>query len=245
MKNILVVSDNFRLTKYFQDECDSQNLRGVANFFYRYSSSNKSPSAMIELGAAAIDMKNSSDVTYAKENFDLILSLHCKQIFPSDLVSSVTCINVHPGFNPHNRGWYPQVFSIINCNPVGATIHLMDEHVDHGAILAQREVCISQGDTSFDVYEKVFIAEKDLLKENLLDIINNDFSVKSAVCEGNFNSLQDFRELCRLDMESIGSLGDHIKLLRALSHAEFKNAYFLSDEGKKIFVRVLLEESSS
>ena len=245
MKNILIVSDNHRLTEYFRSEFESQNINHVANAAYKYSSINKDPSAMKGVGATAIDMKNPSDVAYAKENFDLIFSLHCKQIFPADLVSSVTCINIHPGLNPHNRGWYPQVFSIINGMPAGATIHLMDEHIDHGAIFAQERVNISQADTSLDVYEKVIFAEKKLIKKYLIPIISGDLTAQRALPEGNYNSIKDFKNLCSLNMDSIGSLREHINLLRALSHGEFKNAYFLSEAGKKIFVRVVLEESSS
>ena len=42
------------------------------------------------------------------------ISAHCKQIFPAKLVENVRCYNIHPGYNPYNRGWFPQVFSIIN-----------------------------------------------------------------------------------------------------------------------------------
>lgn len=46
--------------------------------------------------------------------YDLFFSMHCKQIFPNELVLNHRCINIHPGYNPYNRGWYPHVFSIIN-----------------------------------------------------------------------------------------------------------------------------------
>ncbi len=247
MKNVLVISDNHRLTEFFQNECQLQNLESLTSFSYKYSSKNKKPSKMMELGASAIDLNKSSDLEYAKNNFNLIFSLHCKQIFPSELVSTVTCINVHPGFNPYNRGWYPQVFSIINGYPIGATIHLMDDQVDHGPILAQSGSFLFRRVIHLfaQVYEKVIIiAEKNFIKENLHQIPKKgNFNIKIPKLEGNQNSLEDFRKICRLDLQSIGSLEDHIKLLRALSHAEFKNAYFVSEEGKKVFIRIILDEA--
>src|SRR5687768_5901648 len=72
--------------------------------------------------------------------YDLVISLHCKQLFPAELVKAVRCINIHPGYNPYNRGWFPQVFSIINKLPAGATIHEIDEEIDHGKIIAQQQV---------------------------------------------------------------------------------------------------------
>ena len=64
------------------------------------------------------------------QEFDLVISLHCKQFFPPQLVNKIKCINVHPGYNPFNRGWYPQVFAINYGNEVGATIHEMDHEFE-------------------------------------------------------------------------------------------------------------------
>ena len=242
MKQILVVSDNPRLTTFFQEECVNQGVNDIVEIVYKYSATNKNPSKMIELGATSIDVKNPRFVATAKNSFDLIFSLHCKQIFPSDLVSSVVCINVHPGLNPHNRGWYPQVFSIINGKPIGATIHLMDSSVDHGEIFDQIQVDVRLSDTSLDVYERVLHAEMTLVRRNLLKIINRELITAAPACEGNYNSIKDFKFLCHLNLDAVASLGDHINLLRALSHGTFKNAYFLNEEGNKIFIRVTLEE---
>jgi methionyl-tRNA formyltransferase len=74
---------------------------------YRYSALNSRPEEVKPLGAAAIDLNDDQCVSDLKESYHLILSFNCKQIFPADLVSSVTCKNVHPGFNPYNRGWFP------------------------------------------------------------------------------------------------------------------------------------------
>jgi dTDP-4-amino-4,6-dideoxyglucose formyltransferase len=242
MKRILVISDNPRLTKFFQEECVNQGIDNIANIMYHYSATNKNPSAMIDLGATPVNIKSPQSVTIARNSYDLIFSLHCKQIFPSDLVSSVTCVNVHPGLNPYNRGWYPQVFSIINGKPIGATIHLMDSSVDHGEIFDQIEVNVRLCDTSLDVYERVFHAEMTLIGRNLLKIINGELLTVAPAFEGNFNSINDFKSLCHLDLDAVASLGDHINLLRALSHGTFKNAYFLNELGRKIFIRVALEE---
>lgn len=241
-KRILVVSDNPSVVYFFQQECASKKINDIANITYHYSAVNKNPSAMIDLGATPIDIKNPQSVADVKNLYDLVFSIHCKQIFPSDLVSSVICINVHPGFNPYNRGWYPQVFSIINGKPIGATIHLMDEDVDHGEIIDQVKVYVRSSDTSLDVYKRIIDAEKTLIKNNLLKIINGEFTTITLLSEGNFNSIKDFRSICNLNLDAIAPLRDHINLLRALSHGLFKNAFFIDEHGRKVFIRVMLEE---
>lgn len=231
------------MVRFLQEECIEQKVDEIAHIKYKYSAVNKDPGAMIELGATSVDMKNPDTVHLVINEYDLVLSLHCKQIFPANLVTSVTCINVHPGFNPYNRGWYPQVFSILNGKKAGATIHLMDEDVDHGAIIDQCSIEIHSSDTSLDVYERVLDAEKILLGNNLLKMINGEFSTTAPSVEGNYNSMKDFKSLCSLNLDDVATLGDHIDLLRALSHGEYQNAHFFDEQGNKIFIRVVLEDA--
>ena len=241
-KKILVVSDNMELVSFFKNECAVQKVDELYSIDYRYSAVNKAPGEMINLGLMPVDVNHPQFVKHAKNEYRLILSLHCKQIFPADLVASIASVNVHPGFNPHNRGWYPQVFSIINGKPIGATIHLMDEDVDHGEIIDQGSVDVMSSDTSLELYERVVELEKQLIKKNLLKIVNGEFSTTSPESNGNYNSIGDFKSLCKLNMDDKATLREHIDLLRALSHGEFKNAFFIDEQEKTIFVRVVLEE---
>lgn len=238
--NVLVISDNAELTKYFKQETERQNCNDIALFEYAFSSINKNPAPMKELGAKGVNVKEASFLNDSKAKYSLIISLHCKQIFPASLVSAITCVNFHPGLNPYNRGWYPQVFSIINKMPIGATLHIMDEEVDHGDIIDQKEVVTKRTDTSLELYNRVIEAEKVLIRKNLLSLVNNNFLSKKMPGSGNYNSLEDFKKLCELDLTSEGSLEDHINLLRALSHGDFSNSFFIDDEGDKNFVKIFI-----
>lgn len=169
--------------------------------------------------------------------YDLVLSLHSRQFFPGRLVREVRCINIHPGFNPFNRGWFPQVFSIINGLPCGATIHIMDEELDHGPIIAQKEVKVEESDTSMSVYNKVTDAEVELLEIWLKKILDRNYQT-TVPGEGNVNMKKDFDALCRLDMNDTATLHEHINLLRALSHGDHSNAYFIDKNGDKVFVKI-------
>jgi methionyl-tRNA formyltransferase len=240
-KRVLVISDNPELTSFFQNEWNNQNLEEIATVEYRYSSNNKNPEKMVMLGCSKINVKLMNFCQQAKDKYDLIISIHCKQIFPTQLVDSVVCVNLHPGFNPYNRGWYPQIFSIINKLPIGATLHIMDSEIDHGLIIAQKEVLIKNSDTSLDVYRRVISVEKDLIKENLVSLVKQSYTAIKSANDGNYNSIADFMELCKLDMNSIGSLQEHIDLLRSLTHGEHQNAYFIGNDNNKIYVSINLK----
>jgi dTDP-4-amino-4,6-dideoxyglucose formyltransferase len=174
-------------------------------------------------------------------DYGLIISIHCKQFFPPDLVKRVRCINVHPGFNPYNRGWYPQVFSIINGLKAGATIHEMDEKLDHGAIIAQKEYRLKPWDTSASAYGEILKIERELLLEHFASLRRGDYQSYPAGEEGNINRRKDFDDLREIELDETGTFGDFINRLRALTHGHYKNAYFRDEHGRKIYVRIELE----
>lgn len=154
--------------------------------------------------------------------YDIIFSLHCKKIFPAWLVKSTRCINIHPGYNPYNRGMYPHVWSIINGLPAGATIHEMDEKIDHGLILARTTVPVTTYDTSETLYHRIVETEISLLTRNLGDILSGEIEPFHPETDGNYNSLADFKKLCELDLDQ--SAEDFYNKLRALSQGQYKNA---------------------
>ncbi|MEH6470971.1 MAG: dTDP-4-amino-4,6-dideoxyglucose formyltransferase [Halopseudomonas sp.] len=241
-KKILVVSDNSELMVFLKDEVLRQDCADSDFFCYAYSKSNEKPSLMIEVGACEVDVNNPDFIANAKEKYCLIISVHCKQIFPLKLVGSVICVNFHPGLNPYNRGWYPQVFSILNKKPIGATLHIMDGQIDHGDIIDQTEVKAFMMDTSFDLYQRVVDAEKVLIKRNICSLVNLSFRSRKVKNNGNYNSINDFNELCCLDLNSTGTMREHIDIMRALTHADFRNAYFVDEFGDKVYLRLFLEK---
>ena len=175
------------------------------------------------------------------QNFEIIFSIHCKQFFPKELVENIKCINVHPGLNPYNRGWFPQVFSILNKMPLGATIHEIDEELDHGAIIAQKVVEVELNDTSLSAYEKVQQAEVELLIEWMPKLIKGNYLSHPMKTEGNLNLKKDFDALCELDLSKTQTIGETIDLLRALTHGEYKNAWFIDPKsGEKIYLSIQL-----
>ena len=75
---------------------------------------------------------------------------------------------------------------------------------------------------------------------HLESIINGTYQLIEPEDEGNLY-LKDFNELLHLDLEEISSVGNTIDRLRALTHENYKNAYFIDAlSGKKIYVTIQL-----
>ena len=193
-------------------------------------------------GSNLIDMKSEDQINQIIKNNDLVISAHCKKIFPKILTDGIRCINIHPGYNPYNRGWYPQVFSLNNGLPLGATVHVIDDMLDHGDIIIREEIKIEDYDTSLSLYNKIIEKEIEIFKKILPDIISDNIKTQTPEIEGNVNYKSDFDNLCRLDMDSIGTLREHINLLRSLTHGEYSNAYFEDPGGNKIYISINLDK---
>ena len=240
-KWVLVATDHLVLYENFKKIVARRKTKN-AKFNYRYSYFNEEFVDKFRRSSLLrpINIKDSQEGIVRK--YDLIICLHPKQIFPKRIVNNVRCVGIHPGLNPYNRGWFPHVFSIFNGLPAGATLFEMDDKIDHGSIIAQKEIEIYPYDTSFSLHKRVLNAEIELLDENIERIISNRYKVKKPK-EGNINYKKDYEKLCQINLSKKGTFRDFLNLLRALSHEGYKNGYFIDPKtGKKIYVKIELEQ---
>ena len=239
MKNIFVATDNKVIFDAFK-----RIVANKKNVVFEYFCSEKSVKLFeneIVLGQIKpISMKE--NLEFFITNYSFGISCHSKQLFPTELVNTIVCINIHPGLNPYNRGWFPQVFSIINGLPIGATIHVMDEKIDYGDIIIQKEVKVNSYENSLDIYNKVQEKEIELFKEVIDDILENKFSRTKPGPEGNYNSIQDYKAMCEIKLDQKVTMKEAINYLRAMTHPPYKNAYFIDEDGDKIYLTLNLEK---
>ena len=243
-KKLLVISDNLLQCQRLHSLIRKLGTDKAVTIDWACSpfSSPSEFNAVTGLSFNAIDLKIAANFERIIQNYDLVISMHCKQLFPPRLVSQVKCINIHPGYNPVNRGWYPQVFSIINHTSIGATIHEIDEELDHGNIIDRMEVPQFVYDTSKEIYDRVLSAEIELVERNLENILMNRYSAFAPEEEGRLYLKKDFNALCELDLAEEGSFSDFIDRLRALTHTPYRNAYFIDrTTGNKIFINIDLQ----
>lgn len=240
MKKILLITDNEELLNRVKELIKIKQLTEF-EFHFAYSDNNTVFQKKYNNVNWIKPIKIKTEVDFLIREYDIVFSLHCKQMFPENLIKKVKCINIHPGLNPNNRGWFPQVFSIINGLPCGATIHEIDEQLDHGKIISQKEVKIEMWDTSLTAYNKILDAEIELLSDNFDKIINEQYKT-SIPEEGNLNLKKDFDKLCEIELNEKDTFLNHINKLRALTHGSYANAYFTDKEsGKKVFIKIELK----
>jgi phosphoribosylglycinamide formyltransferase 1 len=72
-------------------------------------------------------------------------------------------INIHPALLPKFPGLEAWKQALVADEEVtGCTVHYVDEKIDHGEIIAQREVPILPGDTPESLHARIQIAEREL-----------------------------------------------------------------------------------
>ena len=104
---------------------------------------------------------------------DLIVVAAYGQILPKEIleIPKLGCLNVHPSLLPRWRGPSPIQYAILNGDKkTGVTIMLMDEKIDHGPILSQREIIIDEKETGKTLYEKLTNLGARLLSETIFQL---------------------------------------------------------------------------
>jgi methionyl-tRNA formyltransferase len=224
---VLILSDNERVYRNIEGVVSKHSIAG-ARFDFRCQPGSRLSHVLDPIDADAM------------VGYDVVISTHSNHILPPRVVQSRLCINLHPGYNPYNRGWHPHVFSMLDGSPVGVTLHVMDERIDTGPIIDREEVPVEATDTGGDVLEKIYELEKVMFDRNIEGILEGTFSTYAPEFTGTLNTRKDFEAICELDLSRVGTLGEHIHVLRSLTNTNYRNAFFV-DDGQKIFVNVDLK----
>lgn len=101
---------------------------------------------------------------------DLIVVAAFGLLLPPDVlnVPKLGCLNVHPSLLPRHRGAAPVAAAILQGDEItGVTIMLLDAGMDTGPILNQREVPVSDEDTTGSLGIKLARVGAQLLMETL------------------------------------------------------------------------------
>lgn len=86
------------------------------------------------------------------------------RILPASFVTRWPVLNVHPSLLPAFPGGHAVEEALAwGAKLTGCTVHLVDEEVDHGPIVAQEAVAILPGDTPEELHERIKAVEHRLL----------------------------------------------------------------------------------
>ena len=87
------------------------------------------------------------------------------KIIPNYYLQNRTFLNAHPGLLPQNRGVDAFKRSILNCWPVGVTLHIINSKIDSGIILKRKRITINNKDNYKTICKKNYLSEIQLLSK--------------------------------------------------------------------------------
>lgn len=115
-------------------------------------------------------------------NPDLVITAAYGQILPKKFLNipRLLCINVHGSLLPKYRGGAPVQHAILNGDKkTGITIIKMEQKMDAGAMLMQKEVSILAEDNQADVFEKLKVCAVAMLLELIPMIFIGNYQLNS------------------------------------------------------------------
>jgi methionyl-tRNA formyltransferase len=101
-------------------------------------------------------------------------------------------INLHISYLPWNRGADPNFWSFIDNTPKGVTIHYLDEGIDTGDIIVQKEITLDTNNgTLATTYKTLQLGIQELFKQNRINIKNGKNLRKKQMGKGSFHKIKD------------------------------------------------------
>lgn len=162
-------------------------------------------------GIDVIILSTKITVEYIKSNdFDLIISYKYRYIICREIIMlGIPIINLHISYLPWNRGADPNLWSFIDNTKKGVTIHLIDENIDTGSILYQKELFINNqyGINNVSVLEETLETTYNILNteiqnlfiENFNNIINKNYiPIMQNINEGTYHKSIDKNKIMDL-----------------------------------------------
>lgn len=134
--------------------------------------------------------------TIIDHEIEFVISFGYRYILPADIIKLLPnrIINLHISYLPFNRGADPNFWSFIEDTPKGVTIHLIDEGIDTGDILVQKEIRLSDNDTLRNTYSLLIDAIQQLFLDSWQDILNNKIIPKKQTEKGSYHNSKDKRK---------------------------------------------------
>ena len=155
---------------------------------------------------------------FQKLNPEMVVVVAFGQILPKVIIDhpSLQCLNIHPSLLPKYRGAAPINWPIIRGETkTGVTIMLMDEGMDSGDILLQRETDIGAAETYGDLHDRLAQLGATLLIKTIEQVAAGTAQQKPQDASGVTFAPRLKKETGKISWQN--NVSDIVNLIRGLS----------------------------
>ena len=146
------------------------------------------------------------DVEYLKSSsIEFAVSCRYRHIIQKPIIEylSGNIINLHVSLLPWNRGSDPNLWSFLENTPKGVTIHYVDEGLDTGDIIAQKEVVFdTSAETLARTYDRLNVEIVELFRLQWSLIMQSETDRRKQPFGGSFHKVKDKEQFAHLLAEN-------------------------------------------
>jgi len=179
-----------------------------------------------------------------------LFGIHFPLIIPNRILSlpEVGVLNLHPAFLPYNRGWHNSAWALLDETPYGGTLHFMNQGVDTGDIIHQKQVQPTPDDTGNSLYRKALQAEVEAFIEAWPLLLTGAPPRRAQdPSAGTTHRKKDLAGsgVQRIDLDTPVPPRELLRKLRALTTNAPEEAAFFEENGVRYRVRVTVDREST
>ena len=147
-------------------------------------------------------------------------------------------VNTHPSLLPYNRGKHYNFWSIVEKVPFGVSLHMVEEGIDSGDIVAQTELSYGWEDTGGSLFYRAREAMLLLFQKTYPGLRNLDFETRPQnLSAGSFHHSSELEAASSIELDKTYTGRDLLNLLRARTFPGYPACTF-SDGDVKYEVRI-------
>lgn len=147
-------------------------------------------------------------------------------------------INFHPSLLPYNRGKHYNFWALVEGAPFGVSLHFVDERVDAGDVVFQRQIPYDWTDTGETLY---FKAQREIVRlfcESYPTLRSLEFPRRPQdLSQGSFHAADELDRASRIDLEQLYRVRELLNLLRARTFKGHPACWF-EEGGARYEVRI-------
>lgn len=130
------------------------------------------------------------------DNFDWVISFGYRYILSKEIINRVKkpIINLHISLLPYNRGANPNFWSFYDSTPKGVSIHIVDDGIDTGPVLIQKEIVFDGHEDDLELtYNRLILEVERLFIQSWDSILSGTITPKEQEGPESYHSPKDFK----------------------------------------------------
>ena len=159
------------------------------------------------------------------------------RLISSDVLALIQILNLHPSYLPKLRGSHHSFYAILDGEPVGGTLHWMNDKLDAGPIIDQVKYEVKELDTAEEVQEQCHLILYQLYQKNILRILKSQILTRNQDHQASsIHYKSEIKEKTTLKIKDSINVEKLLKLIRAVKHRN--GSFYIQTEENEVQIKI-------